>query len=71
MARSKRKQAASARKRSKPRPSLDPLRAGMPALDSIVGVEEFKKGKSVLHIIHTNEVDAYDQASSRDKRKKR
>jgi len=43
----------------------------MPALDSIVGVEEFKKGKSVLHIIHTNEVDAYDQASSRDKRKKR
>jgi hypothetical protein len=42
-------------------PPLNPLRAGMPAQDSIIGVEEFKKGKKVYRIIHTNEVDEYEQ----------
>jgi len=43
-------------------PPLDPLRAGMPALDSITGVTESRKGKNVFSIIHTNEVDEYEQA---------
>jgi hypothetical protein len=42
----------------------------MPALDSITGVDEFGKGKKVFRIIHTNEVDAYEQAPSKAKRKK-
>ncbi len=73
MSRSKSKKTASARrsKNETTSPPLDPLRAGMPAMDSITGVEEFKKGKKVFRIIHTNEVDEYDQAPSKAKRKKR
>jgi len=41
-------------------PPLDPLRTGMPAQDSITGVDQYRKGKKVLRIIHTNERDAYD-----------
>jgi hypothetical protein len=40
--------------------SLDPLRTGMPALDSITEVKEFRKGKQVYRIIKTNEVDEYE-----------
>jgi hypothetical protein len=40
--------------------SLDPLRTGMPALDSITGVKEFRKGKKVYRIIKTDEVDEYE-----------
>ena len=35
---------------------------GMPALDSVTGVTELRKGKKVFHVIHTDEVDAYEQA---------
>jgi hypothetical protein len=42
-------------------PPLNPLRAGMPALDSITGVKEFRKGKKVYRIIETNEMDGYDE----------
>ena len=42
----------------------------MPALDSITGVEEFRKGKKVFRVIHTNEVDAYEQAPSKAMAKK-
>jgi hypothetical protein len=42
-------------------PPLNPLRAGMPALDSITGVKEFRKGKKVYRIIETNEMDEYDE----------
>jgi|GEM_PF-1572867 len=52
-------------------PPLDQLETGMPALDSIISVDEFKKGKKVLRIIHTNEVDEYQRAPSKTKRKKR
>jgi hypothetical protein len=48
---------------------LDPLAVGMPALDSITGVEEFKKGKNVLRTIHTDEVDAYERELAQPKRK--
>jgi hypothetical protein len=51
--------------------ALDPLETGMPALDSILSVDEFKKGKKVLRIIHTNEVDEYERTPSKAKRKKR
>ena len=72
MRRSKPKKAADARQ---PRnvtanPPLDPLRAGMPALDSITGVEEFRNGKKALRIIHTSEVDTYEQTPSTAKPKK-
>lgn len=72
MARSKPKKTAGARRSKKATATLpvDPLRAGMPALDSITGVEVFKKGKKVFRIIHTNEVDAYDPAPPKAKRKK-
>lgn len=52
-------------------PPLNPLRAGMPALDSITGVEEFRKGKQVYRIIHTNEVDEYEEPPPPARRKKR
>lgn len=40
--------------------SLDPLRTGMPALDSITGIKEITTGKKVYRIIQTNEVDEYE-----------
>ena len=40
--------------------SLNPLRTGMPALDSITGVQEFRKGDKVYRLIETNEVDEYE-----------
>ena len=43
----------------------------MPAMDSITGVESFKKGKGVLSVIHTSEVDAYEPTPAKPKRKKR
>jgi hypothetical protein len=49
---------------------LNPLRTGMPALDSIVDVKEFKKGKKVYRLIQTNEVDEYERPVSKTKRKK-
>ena len=52
-------------------PPLDPLGTGMPALDSIIGVDEFKKGNKILRIIHTNEIDEYEQVPPKTKRKKR
>lgn len=50
--------------------TLDPLRTGMPALDSIIDVKEFKKGKKTYRIIRTNEVDEYEQAPTEKKLKK-
>lgn len=50
--------------------SLDPLRTGMPALDSITGVKEFHKGDKVYRLIETNEVDEYEEPP-KPKRKKR
>ena len=41
--------------------TLNPLRTGMPALDSIVDIKEFKKGKKAYRLIRTNEVDEYEQ----------
>jgi hypothetical protein len=43
----------------------------MPALDSITGVDEFKRGKQVFRIIHTKEVDEYERKLSKPKRNKR
>lgn len=69
MARSKSKKASNtAGKLENVSPPLNPLRAGMPALDSITGVDEgpkgqgeAAKGKTVYRVIHTNEVDEYEK----------
>jgi hypothetical protein len=66
----KKKTRARAAKNKTVIPPLDPLETGMPALDSITGVDEFKKGKKILRIIHTNEVDEYERVPSKTKRKK-
>lgn len=58
-------------KKTKASPPLDPLRAGMPALDSITSIEEFRKGKKVLRIIHTNEVDDYERPASKPRHQAR
>jgi hypothetical protein len=72
MVQSRRKKATAARsaKKASASPPLDPLRTGMPALDSITSVDEFRKGKKVLRIIHTKEVDEYEPAPPKVKRKK-
>lgn len=49
---------------------INPLRTGMPALDSIVEVKEFSKGKKTYRLIRTNEVDEYEQEPRKGKRKK-
>jgi hypothetical protein len=49
--------------------SLDPLRTGMPAIDSITGVEEFRKGKKVRRIIKTNEIDEYEKPPTSGRKK--
>jgi hypothetical protein len=49
-------------------PPLNPLRAGMPALDSITGVKEFRKGKKVYRIIETNEIDEYEEKQNSESR---
>ena len=46
------------------------MSVGMPDLDSITGVDVIVNGKKALHIIHTNEVDAYERPSTVDKRRK-
>ena len=68
----KRKQGrrSGAKKSPSAKPTLDPFRTGMPALDSITGVEEFKKGKQVYRIIHTNERDEYEPQPQAAKHKK-
>ena len=70
MSRSKRKKKTGGHppKKTTTSPLLDPLRTGMPALDSITGVDEFKKGKKVFRIIHTKEVDEYEAVLSKAKR---
>ncbi len=72
MAKSKKKQTPGKRrpKKATAGPPLDPLRTGMPALDSITGVEVFGKGKRVFQIIHTDEVDEYEKPRAKVRRKK-
>ena len=66
----KAKSARTKGKRKKPA-SLDQLYPGMPAADSITGVEEARLGKRVFQIIHTTEVDQYEQAAPKPPQKKR
>jgi hypothetical protein len=46
-------------------PPLDPLRRGMPAADSIIGVKEMKRSGKVFRIIKTTEIDEYEQKSTK------
>lgn len=59
------------RKNKKSDVQLDSLRAGMPAKDSITGVDAFKRGGKVFQVIHTTEVDADDEEPSKTNQKKR
>ena len=72
MAKSKRKQTSGRRrpKKATASPPLDSTRTGMPALDSITGVEVFGKGEKAFRIIHTNEVDEYEKPLPKASRKK-
>ena len=62
-------------KKKKPKaaalPPLNFQRAGMPAQDSIVSVNESKKGKKPYQFIVTNEVDEYEEIPAKTKRKTR
>jgi len=72
MAKSRKKQTPGKRrpKKATAGPPLDPLRTGMPALDSITGVETLGKGRKVFQIIHTNEVDEYEKPRAKVRSKK-
>jgi len=48
-------------------PPLNPLRAGMPAQDSITGISESPKGK--YRVIHSNEVDEYEKQRGAKRKK--
>lgn len=61
---------AKAKKKKAVKLPLDLLRTGMPARDSITGVDQYGSGKKALRVIHTTERDAYDEVPRRDKRKK-
>ncbi|MBV9924191.1 MAG: hypothetical protein JOZ96_04055 [Acidobacteria bacterium] len=49
---------------------LNLLRAGMPAADSITGVEQMERGGKVFRIIKTREVDAYDEPPKPERRRR-
>ena len=67
---SKKKRTRARAKKKPVIPPLDQMETGMPALDSITGVDEYKKGKKILRIIHANEVDEYERVPPKPKRKK-
>ncbi|MEN3333879.1 MAG: hypothetical protein V7641_3244 [Blastocatellia bacterium] len=66
----KKKTRAARKRATQINPPLNPLDTGMPALDSITDVKEFKVGRKVYRIIETNETDAYDKPLT-PKRKRR
>jgi hypothetical protein len=60
------------RKRARPRKKkVPPVRTGLPAVDSITGVEEIRVGKKVQRIIHTSELDEYEETQSHGDTEKR
>lgn len=66
MPKSKKKKARKARDKHK---DLDPLRPGMPALDSIQAVKEFVSPQNVHYkILKTTETDVYDPVPTPKKR---
>lgn len=67
----KTKTAGTKRTKKKKPASLDQLEPGMPAPDSVTGVEEVKTGKRTFQIIHTSEVDQYEQVAPKPPPKKR
>lgn len=52
-------------------PPLDPLRRGMPALDSIVSVKEMNRAGKVFRVIKTDEIDEYEKPLTSGKQKRR
>ena len=69
---SSKKRASTSRKGDAPvSPPLNPLLTGMPALDSIISVEDVKVGSKVYRIIETNEVDEYEKLKLPKKKRSR
>jgi hypothetical protein len=68
---SKKKKRAKGSGGSTKSPPLNPLRRGMPALDSITGVKEMKRGGKMFRIIKTTEIDEYEEPPAKDRRKRR
>ncbi|MCM3872923.1 MAG: hypothetical protein ND895_19760 [Pyrinomonadaceae bacterium] len=68
---SKKKKGAKASGGSQTSPPLDPLRRGMPAQDSILGVKEMKRGGQVYRVIRTTEIDEYEEPPAKGERKQR
>ena len=54
------------REKDTPEVSLNPMRTGMPAQDSITGVKEFKK----YRVIQTREIDEYEEPPRKKSRKR-
>jgi hypothetical protein len=72
MSASKRKTTTTVRKRKmKVTEDVDRYQPGMPARDSITSVETVQKGGKPFHIIHTTEVDEYEQPPPHIPRKKK
>jgi len=59
------------RSKKKKTPTINPLRPGMPAMDSITGIETVGKGKKAFRIIHTSEADQYDLPRPKGKARKK
>ena len=55
---------------AKATPPLDPLRTGMPAQDSIVGVKEITRAGKTFRIIKTSEMDEYDRPPAKRRGKR-
>jgi hypothetical protein len=69
--RKKKKGGAKAGGGSHASPPLNPLRRGMPAQDSILGVKEMKRGGQVYRVIKTTEIDEYEEPAAKGRRKQR
>lgn len=71
MPRPKTKKKAVSPRTNNPLAELDPLRAGMPALDSITAVKKIERGGKGIRIIKTTEIDSYDEPPLKKGRRKR
>lgn len=70
MPRAKAKKKAGDAPRTEPAEGGEPRRAGLPAPESVTGVDTMERGGVVYRIIHTNERDEYEEPRP-PRRKKR
>lgn len=65
------KKKAGAPPRPEPAEGGEPRRAGLPAPESIIGVDTMVRGGVVYRILKTNEVDGYEEKPARRRARKR